>query len=119
MPGPLAFQQNGQAGHAFIADDADFDIVIGAGGDHHRGQAALKEMDIFDGAIAPLELAAQRQVNSFQIGLKKREVLRREGRKYQVAGNRLREHLCCPLRADARAAPAEAPCVQDAQGTYA
>ena len=85
MGGAVGCQQDGQAGHAFTADNADFDIVMGAGADHHRGEAGVDEVNVLDGAIAQFELAAYRQFHGFEVGLQQREIVRRETRKNPVA----------------------------------
>jgi len=44
---PAKHRQNRHADHAFTAGDADFDIVIVAGADYHRGAAAVQKASVF------------------------------------------------------------------------
>ncbi len=74
MQGAVRFQDHGQARHAFLADNGDFDAVIAACADHHRSDAMLEEIDMLDAAVAHFQLAAHRQIDRRQMRRQQREI---------------------------------------------
>ena len=77
-------QHDGQARHAFAADNTDLDARLARAVGHDRREAGFDEVDLLDALLALLERLARRKINGFQVRFEQREIFARKARQDAV-----------------------------------
>jgi hypothetical protein len=75
---------DGQAAHAFSADDPDFDTGFVRAVRNHRSEAAVDEVHMIEPFVAALELRSDGKLDGLKIGSEQSDVRARKARENVV-----------------------------------
>ena len=79
----IVSHDDGQAGHAFAPDNANFNAAT-AGTRHHLGEAGFHKVDLVDAFLALFEGRPQGQIDGLEMRFEQRKILAREARQNTV-----------------------------------